>query len=148
MTGRQSDVILAIADVGYGSDGPSRNDLADEDHPSAKVVAHLPANVEAKIDLLKIVVKRNRDSENSGIEEAKSHQAYENPAVPKVQLCPRRNVVGENFGCDLIVQHQKMLPLRREEHLVHSFQMPRSKVRFGRTRCKPDKQAVAIRLQR
>jgi hypothetical protein len=74
---RKAYIVFPIEQAGGGRDGAPGHDLGNEDNSSSIIAAFLATNVEAQVYLVKVGVKRDRETpEELGAAEPKTDQAY------------------------------------------------------------------------
>jgi hypothetical protein len=126
MTHRQRHVILVIKDARGPGDGTTRNQFLDENHTAPPAARRLPFDVEAKIHLLEIGMKRNCDSFKPRVQKVKPDHADKSFALPLVEFRPGGQEWLKHSGINLVIQHHEQTPLGSEEgsRHVHSSLTP------------------------
>jgi len=111
----EGDIWFPVAQAGDESDGSARDDLTDEDHPTARANGGFAADIEAEIDLVKVGMEGDRQSEDAGVQEAEPDDAEESPAIVEIQVSAGwdERLYKRRVGDE--VQHSQVTPVCGEE---------------------------------
>src|SRR5579863_7337867 len=108
-----TNIFFAVDHASDVSDRAFGYYFANEHNAPASLAEVLPADVKAQIHLVKVGVERNRErSEEPCADEAEADQTNKCAARKSVQLGTAREVLQQQCGIYVVIQHYKVKPLR------------------------------------
>src|ERR1019366_3698278 len=75
----------------------------------------LATHIEAKVDLLEVTMKRNRQAEDFRIQKLKPDQTGKVLSLPRIERRPGRNIRLKNRRLHLVIDHRQVVPGGGEE---------------------------------
>ena len=101
-----SGVALVEGEAGDGGDGEFGDELADEDGTALLAAA----NVEADVDLFKVLMERDGEAEDAGAVELEADEAEPGFVGEEVEFGAGGDVGLEQGGIDCVVEHEQVEP--------------------------------------
>src|SRR5262245_45392771 len=118
------DVIFVVNDAGHGRDRPSRRDLFDERHAAPPAVFRPAADVKSQVDLFKVSVEGDRQSQDARIQKKEADDADEMTVIPRVEFHAERYEWTQERRIDFVVEHRQSPPFRREKFTCFHLDSP------------------------
>src|SRR5262249_44838481 len=109
------DVIFVVNDAGHGRDRPSRRDFFDECHAAPPAVFRTAADVKSQVDLFKVLVEGNRQTEDARLQKEESDDTDEMTVIPRVEFHAARYERTQRRRIDFVIEHRQSSPFRREK---------------------------------
>src|SRR5262245_39516918 len=109
------DVIFVVNDAGHCRYGPFGRDLFDEDHAAPPAVFSPATDVKPQVDLFEVSMKRNRQAEDTRLQEQEADDADEMAIIPRVEFDAARDERTQDRGMDFIVNHRQPPPFSPEK---------------------------------
>ena len=114
---RQREIAFPVKCARNEGDGAARNQFANEDHATPPRVRGFFPHVEAQIYFFEIAVKRNRKSEQAGVEKEKANDTDKCVAIFIIQFRSWRYQRRDNRRIDDEIEYGEIPPIGGKEWL-------------------------------